>query len=125
MSILNIEIQKMDTKSYSLEDIIRQIIREENERLKNELLKLIDRQETQENTIMDFHAAREFLGFSASHLYKLTSQNLIPHSKRGKKLFFQKEELKSWLLENKVNTIEQIEEEAINNLLIVKKKNHG
>jgi len=32
-----------------------------------------------------------YLGLSISHIYKLTSTNNIPHSKRGKKLYFDKE----------------------------------
>ena len=44
-------------------------------------------------------------GYSKSYMYKLTSSESIPHSKRDKKLFFDKEEIEWWLLENKVTDV--------------------
>ena len=41
-------------------------------------------------------------GYSKSYMYKLTSSETIPHSKRGKKIFFDKDILEDWLLKNKV-----------------------
>jgi hypothetical protein len=39
-------------------------------------------------------------------MYKLTSGKIIPHSKRGKKVFFDKDELDKWLSRNKVTDIQ-------------------
>lgn len=62
---------------------------------------------------LDFEAAAKFLKFSKSHLYKLTSLNQIPHYKpNGKRVYFSKVELKSWLLRNPVKSIEAIERES-------------
>jgi excisionase family DNA binding protein len=65
-----------------------------------------------ESKILNFKQACEFLGISQSHGYKLTSQNKIPHSKRGKRLFFERDVLEGWLLENRVKTCEQIMDEV-------------
>jgi len=65
-----------------------------------------------EDTPMSFKEAMDYLGYSRSHGYKLTSANQIPHSKRGKQLFFSKSELDNWLLSNKVKTTKQIDQEA-------------
>lgn len=46
------------------------------------------------------------MGVSESLLYKLTSSREVPHYKpRGKMLYFNKEELDQWLLQNNVPTI--------------------
>jgi len=57
--------------------------------------------------------AADYLGFSKSHLYKLTSANKIPHYKpQGKRLYFTRSELDTWLLRNPIKTTADIEEEA-------------
>ena len=48
-----------------------------------------------------------------STIYKKASAGTIPHSKRGKKLYFQLEEIDAWLLADKVKTVDEIEEETI------------
>lgn len=63
-------------------------------------------QEKSENRVVDLDGllvARPFIG-SRSTLYKKVSKGLIPHSKQGKKLFFDLQVIDQWLLENKVKT---------------------
>ena len=49
---------------------------------------------------LDFPACM-YIGVSESMLYKLTSSKEIPHYKpRGKMVYFAKEELDEWLLQN-------------------------
>ena len=43
-----------------------------------------------------------YTGYSISYLYKLTSSKSIPHFKRGKKIYFDKDEIDAWLKQNKV-----------------------
>ena len=60
----------------------------------------------------------DYLELSQSHLYKLTSSGSIPHYKpNGKKLYFKREELDTWLLRNRNNSIDEIEQEAANYLI--------
>jgi len=49
---------------------------------------------------------------SSSTIYKKTHQGIIPHSKQGKKLFFNLEKIDNWLLENKVKTSAEIQAET-------------
>ncbi|MFM7895587.1 MAG: helix-turn-helix domain-containing protein [Flavobacterium sp.] len=59
-----------------------------------------------------------YLELSQSHLYKLTSTGSIPHYKpNGKKLYFNRQELDNWLLRNRSNSIDEIEQEAANYLI--------
>ncbi len=51
--------------------------------------------------IIDINEVAAYTGFSRSYIYKLTSGGLIPHYKRGKRLYFKTEELEEWLTETK------------------------
>jgi len=44
----------------------------------------------------------KYSGYSISYLYKLTSTKSIPHFKRGKKIYFDKDEIDAWLKQHKV-----------------------
>ena len=62
---------------------------------------------------LTFDEAARYLDISKSHLYKLTSASKIPHYKpQGKRLYFSKSELNTWLLRNPVKTTGKIEQEA-------------
>lgn len=62
---------------------------------------------------LTFDEAARYLDVSKSHLYKLTSANKIPHYKpQGKRIYFAKCELDTWLLRNPVKTTADLEQEA-------------
>ena len=55
----------------------------------------------QDDKLLNFNQAAEYLGFSHSYLYKLTSRMIIPcHKPTGKMLFFSKVELDEWIFGN-------------------------
>lgn len=62
--------------------------------------------------IMDIKQLGEYLNLSKSRIYKLTSRHEIPHYKRGKKLYFDKDSINSWVMENKILTMDELEEKA-------------
>lgn len=63
--------------------------------------------------VLTFNEAVSFTGLGKSHLYKLTSTSKIPHYKpRQKLLYFDREELEKWLLQNRVTTTDEIEAQA-------------
>ncbi len=51
-------------------------------------------------------------GISKSHIYKLTMRQEIPHYKQSKHLYFEREQIESWLKSNPVKSITQIEDDA-------------
>lgn len=55
----------------------------------------------------------EFLDISMSNLYKKTMNREIPHYSNGKKLYFKKEEVLSWVFSNRVKTHEEIQRDAM------------
>ncbi len=68
--------------------------------------------------VMNINQLCDYLGLSKSHIYKLTSTREIPHSKnRGKKLYFNKYEIDKWVLENKIDTNDEIDKMAANYLM--------
>lgn len=60
--------------------------------------------------VLSFEEAAQFTGLSKSYLYKLTSQQRIPHYKpSGKLIYFERNELERWLMQNRVSTTDEIE----------------
>lgn len=59
-------------------------------------------------------------GLSKSHLYKLTCSKQIPHYKPNTKaMYFDKAEIEEWMLQNRVTTQAEAEQQAL--AYIVKK----
>ena len=59
--------------------------------------------------------AAEFLDFSRSYLYRLTSQGRVPcYKPEGKRVYFDRAELVNWLKRNRIRPHEEIAEEAAN-----------
>ena len=57
--------------------------------------------------------AAEFLDFSKSYLYRLTSQGRVPcYKPEGKLVYFDRAELVNWLKRNRIRPQEEIEEKA-------------
>ncbi|MFT5252081.1 MAG: excisionase family DNA binding protein [Flavobacteriales bacterium] len=92
------------------------------EKLKNIELMLVE-QNLLRKDVLNLNEACSYLDLSASHLYKMTSQKLIPHfCPQGKKLYFKRTELDQWLLRNRQDSTDEIETMAANYLLTNKRK---
>lgn len=75
----------------------------------NELEELLRRKNDKP---LNFNQAAEYLGFSHSYLYKLTSRKIIPcHRPTGKMLFFSKAELDDWIFSSKKSEVKSEKEE--------------
>jgi len=82
-----------------------------------QLEKLITVNNLLQKPVLNFQEASQYLEVSTSHLYKLTSRKAIPHfCPNGKKLYFVREQLNSWLLRNKQLSTAEIEEKTENYL---------
>ena len=72
---------------------------------------LLDTQ--QPNKPLNLMEAAEFLDFSRSYLYRLTSQGRVPcYKHEGKRIYFDRAELVNWLKRNRIRPQEEIAEEA-------------
>jgi excisionase family DNA binding protein len=68
---------------------------------------------------LNLKEAARYLNMSCSHLYKLTSAKEIPHYKpRGKQVFFERKELDRWLLQNRQTTKAEMEQAAIDYVVV-------
>lgn len=67
----------------------------------------------QEDRPFTLEEAARYIGISKSHLYKLTSEKKIPHYKpQNKKIYFEKTELKNWILTNRNSSEQELEAQA-------------
>jgi len=83
----------------------------------------IDEQALLKKEVLNFNDACKYLDIRASHLYKLTSQKLVPHfCPQGKKLYFNRAELDEWLQRNRQSSTDEIEQEAANYVINNKRK---
>lgn len=55
-------------------------------------------------TVLDIDAFCQYTGLSKQTVYRKTRTGEVPHSKRGKRLYFDKNEVDEWLLANKIST---------------------
>ena len=88
-----------------------------------EIANKLDEQNLLQKTVLNFNEACTYLDVSPSHLYKLTSTKHIPHfCPQGKKLYFRREELDTWLQRNRQCTTEESENAASDLLIRSKRK---
>ena len=85
-----------------LKETVREILKEGNHQNKENFPEVLNVTE-----------AAKFLRLKLNTLYEKTSRKLIPHFKKGNKLYFHKPELESWIKDGKVKTQQEIEGEAI------------
>lgn len=68
----------------------------------DERLKIMEVAVLSKKVVLNLNEASLYLGISQSYLYKLTSNNIVPHYKpNGKLIFFNRVELEEWMLKNK------------------------
>lgn len=71
-----------------------------------------------QKTVLNFDEVAEYTGLSKSHLYKLTSTGGIPcYKPEGKRIYFNKSEIDSWLLRNKRLSSDEIDDLAETQLM--------
>jgi excisionase family DNA binding protein len=83
------------TSTEELQGIIRQTVEE----LLNAKLSPPASEKSKQNSddFLSIKEASEFLKLAVTTIYSLTSKRLIPYYKKGKKLFFRKDDLLKWM----------------------------
>ncbi len=89
-----------------LKSAIKEILSEDLKNLKNDL-----------PDILNIREAASFLKLKIATLYEKTSLKVIPHFKKGNKLYFKRKELEEWIRSGKVKTKPELEGQAENFLL--------
>lgn len=84
----------------------------------NSIEKMLQEQNMLKKEVLNFNEAAIYLEVSHSHLYKMTSTGVVPSYKpNGKKLYFSRRELDSWLLSNRQTSQEEIDQQAADYLV--------
>lgn len=82
------------------------------------ITRMLREQNLLKKEVLTFSEATDYLSVSSSHLYKLTSNNIIPFYKPNKKkIFFKRSELDTWLTSRRIEPNSEIAEEADNYLI--------
>jgi len=77
-----------------------------------------------EKSILSVREACQYMDISKSYLYKLTHGKLLPYyCPNGKKIYFQKNDLETWMTGNRQPSNEEIKQIA-RNLIFKNKKNN-
>lgn len=65
-------------------------------------------------------------GLSKSYIYKLTCSQQIPHYKpNGKHIYFDRKEIEDWLKQNRIATVQEIDQNATNYVVTGRMKKGG
>lgn len=65
-----------------------------------------------QDSLLTIQEASELIKLSVQSIYGLVSQSKIPVSKKGKRLYFSKQELISWINTGRKKTVSEIQAEA-------------
>ena len=79
--------------------------------------------QTATNQLLTISQAAEFLSLSVATVYGLVSRSVIPCMKKGKRLYFSKDEITDWIKTGKKKTISELSADADSYLL--NQKNRG
>lgn len=74
-----------------------------------------------QKTVLNFDEVAAYTGLSKSYLYKLTSAGGIPcYKPQGKHIYFNKQEIDQWLLQNRKATNQELESKASTHVTLKK-----
>jgi hypothetical protein len=91
---------------------------EQNFQTLKQQLDRIERASLGQKTVLNFEEFCLYTGISASFAYKLTSGRCIQYSQpNGKKIYFEREIVDKWLLQNPVKTQKQLSKEVLGGLV--------
>ncbi|TKC09597.1 helix-turn-helix domain-containing protein [Pedobacter frigoris] len=100
-------------ESFGFEKLL-EIVRRLFEKVEHieEMLQDLKPKDPQENELLTIQEAAEFLKVTVPALYTKVSRQEIPVSKPGKRLYFNKTDLKKWITASRKKTIMEIRKEA-------------
>lgn len=90
-------------------DELRQII---TESVQDALRKAKQPEASKDRKTMTVDEVAAFTGLAKGTIYIKTMRGLIPHYKRDKRVFFERDEIEAWLLENKRITTAEAAQQA-------------
>jgi excisionase family DNA binding protein len=89
------------------------------------LLVRLQPKDADDNELLDISEAADFLKVSVASLYTKVSRREIPASKPGKRLYFNRSELREWVAQGKKKTAHEINKEVRVHLNSSQRRNSG
>lgn len=99
-----------------MESIVLELLQRQEERLI-----AIEGHLSASKTVLNLDDVCRLTGLSKSHIYKKTMSSQVPFYKQSKHLYFDRLEIEAWLKENRIKTVEEIDQEAANYVVLGKK----
>jgi excisionase family DNA binding protein len=95
--------------------------------IESSLRKILSNQRTEQpqpetDQLLTIQQVADFLSLSVPTIYGLVSKAEIPCMKRGKRLYFSKDEIKNWIKAGRKKTLAELDSEADDYLLNQKKR---
>jgi excisionase family DNA binding protein len=87
------------------------------DRIERLLLEQSEQQPIASEKLLSIKEAADFLNLSVPTIYSKVSKNEMPHMKRGKRLYFTREELLDYIKGGRKKTNSEIESEALQSLV--------
>ena len=84
------------------------------------LIKDLNDGKKEDNKILNVEEVAKFLNVTKSTIYGYINKKIIPFMKKGKKLYFCKNEIEHWVKEGRVNTVKDLNEMANNYIVGIK-----
>lgn len=85
----------------------------DNFQMIDERLRNIETMLLSQKTVLNFDEVAAYTGLSKSYLYKLTCSGGIPcYKPQGKHIYFNKQEIDQWLMQNRKATNRELEGQA-------------
>ena len=97
-----------------LREILEPIIDECLERAMNKYINSMALEPKDDSGVFTMDETAKYLKISKPTLYGLTAKRIIPHYKRGKRLYFRKADMDEWIYKGKVKTDAEIKDEVSN-----------
>ena len=66
----------------------------------------------EEGSLLDISQAGKLLHLTTNTMYKMVQKRALPYNKRGKKLYFLKDDLMNWIKAGKIKTEVELKAEA-------------
>jgi excisionase family DNA binding protein len=91
------------------------LLHEKISHIEQVLMERHPQEETEE--VFNISQAAAYLNLSVATLYTKVSRQEIPVNKRGKRLYFYKGELTTWIREGRKKTVSEIQQDAQNHIM--------
>lgn len=105
MNTTNEKIVTFDTMPAAVDEILRR-----QKRFEEMVLSILDNKAANSPELLNIEQAAKIVNLAVPTMYGLTRRREIPHSRKNKRLYFDKQELIDWIKTGRKQTISELQE---------------